>query len=88
MLFHGTLLLKFDLQLIGELLRMPSLQPDYRQGRSHEAFVTNVNLPSENVKDALRTNWGVSGRLSISLGSEIAKLVEHKYSKPEWNLKL
>ena len=30
LLFHGTFLLDFDLALVSEFLRMPSLQPDYR----------------------------------------------------------
>ncbi len=33
LLFHGTLLLNCDLKRIGELLLMPSQQPDYRAGR-------------------------------------------------------
>ncbi|MEI9961800.1 MAG: hypothetical protein WDM76_11895 [Limisphaerales bacterium] len=40
LLFHGTFLLNFDLALVGELLRMPSLQPNYRQSRSHDEFIT------------------------------------------------
>ena len=38
LLFHGTFLLNFDLALIGELLPMPSKQPDYREDRSHDRF--------------------------------------------------
>jgi len=87
LLFHGTFLLSFDLELMGKLLRMPSLQPDYRQSRSHEGFAANLNVPAAKVKAALRNSWAASGALSVSLGSEIAKLVEQKYSKPEWNLK-
>jgi lipoate-protein ligase A len=87
LLFHGTFLLDFDLKLIGELLRMPSLQPDYREGRGHDDFVRNLNVPLEDVKAALRKSWEVSGQFLGSPQSEIAKLVDQKYSKSEWNLK-
>jgi lipoate---protein ligase len=87
LLFHGTFLLNFDLALVGELLHMPAKQPDYRAGRAHETFITNLNLPADRVKVALETSWETSGRFSTSLESEITKLVEEKYSKPEWNRK-
>ena len=60
LLFHGTLLLGCDLKLVGELLSMPSLQPDYRASRSHEEFVTNLNLSAEKVKAALAGAWGAN----------------------------
>ena len=47
LLFHGTFLLNFDLALIGELLRMPSKEPDYRESRKHADFLTNINVSAE-----------------------------------------
>src|SRR5690606_773082 len=44
LLFHGTLLLHFDLPLIERLLRQPSAEPDYRRGRRHGDFVTNLGI--------------------------------------------
>ena len=87
LLFHGTFLLNFDLRLIGELLRMPSRQPDYRQSRSHAEFVTNLSVLADEVKAALRQSWNAAGQFSGDVWSEIAMLVEQKYSKPEWNRK-
>jgi lipoate-protein ligase A len=57
LLFHGTFLLNFDLALIGELLPMPSRQPDYRVSRPHGKFLTNLNLPADAVKAALKKTW-------------------------------
>ena len=57
LLFHGTFLLNFDLALISELLPMPSRQPDYRQSRPHKKFLTNLDLPADTVKSALKTAW-------------------------------
>ncbi|MDE1921651.1 MAG: lipoate--protein ligase family protein [Candidatus Omnitrophica bacterium] len=41
-LHHGTILYNFDLALIHRYLRHPQDIPEYRRGRSHEDFVTNV----------------------------------------------
>jgi lipoate-protein ligase A len=87
LLFHGTLLLNCDLKLIGQLLRMPSLQPDYRARRPHGEFVTNLNLPAEKVKTALAKEWNATGELKNPPLEEIKKLAREKYSAREWNYK-
>jgi lipoate-protein ligase A len=87
LLFHGTLLLNCDLTLIHQLLRMPSLQPDYRASRPHEEFVTNLNLAAEKVKAALAQAWNATGELKSLPLDEIKKLAREKYSSREWNFK-
>jgi lipoate-protein ligase A len=87
LLFHGTLLLDCNLQLISELLRMPSLQPDYRSSRPHEEFVTNLNLPAEAVKAALAKAWDAIEPFSNPPVEAIKKLAREKYSTDEWNFK-
>ena len=87
LLFHGTFLLNFDLALIGEFLRMPSKQPDYRQSRNHDEFLTNLNLSADKVKAALKKSWNAIKELKHFPKSEIQKLAAQKYSTDEWNLK-
>jgi lipoate---protein ligase len=87
LLFHGTFLLNFDLALVGEFLRMPSLQPDYRASRSHDDFLMNLNLPAAEVRAALKKVWDATEELKIIPNSEIQKLVAQKYSADGWNLK-
>ena len=87
LIFHGTLLLNCDLSRIGELLQMPSLEPDYRAHRSHENFVTNLGLPAEKVKAALAQEWNAVEELKNPPLAEIEKLAREKYSTNEWNLK-
>lgn len=85
LLFHGTLLLNFHLPLISELLNMPSLQPDYRASREHGEFITNLNLPSETLKQALIKEWkAIADPVTQPLLP--AALVE-KYNSSEWNSK-
>jgi lipoate-protein ligase A len=87
LLFHGTFLLDFDLALVGQFLRMPSQEPDYRRSRSHDQFLTNLNLPAAEVKDALKKIWNAKKELRNFPKSEIQKLADEKYSTDEWNLK-
>jgi lipoate-protein ligase A len=87
LLFHGTLLLNCDLAVISDLLRMPSLQPDYRASRPHSDFVTNLNLPAEKVKSALAKAWNATEELENPPLAEIKKLAREKYSAREWNYK-
>jgi lipoate-protein ligase A len=87
LLFHGTLLLNCDLSRIGELLLMPSLQPDYRAQRAHKEFVTNLNLPAAKVKVALIEAWNANEPSPAPPFAEIKKLAREKYSTREWNFK-
>ena len=87
LLFHGTFLLNFDLALVGQLLQMPSKQPDYRKERSHDEFLTNLNLPTDKVKAALQKIWKTDLPLENPPLEEIKKLAREKYSTREWNLK-
>lgn len=59
-LFHGSLLLNFDLSLIEELLPMPTKQPRYRRDRAHSDFLMNLDVESERVKVALKEKWAAS----------------------------
>lgn len=87
LLFHGTFLLDMDIPLIETLLRRPSLEPHYREGRSHEAFLMNTGLSAERIKAALIREWGASEPLALTLEPETRQLVVEKYSRPEWNNK-
>ena len=87
LLFHGTMLMNCDLSHIGDLLQMPSLEPDYRASRPHEEFVTNLNLPVEKVKAALAAAWNANEPFQNPPLAEIKKLAQEKYSLREWNFK-
>ncbi len=87
LLFHGTILHHFDLTLIGELLRMPALQPDYRQGRSHSDFVTNIACKPEQLKNAFISAWNATDTSTAPPTEHIAALMLEKYSSPSWNFR-
>jgi lipoate-protein ligase A len=85
LLFHGVLLLDFDLSLIAKLLRMPSVAPEYREGRGHLDFVMNLGVPSKLVKKALREAWGAEASWDIPCEGRVRELMEERYARPEWH---
>jgi lipoate-protein ligase A len=87
LLFHGALLLNFDLALISELLPMPSMEPDYRLHRSHQEFLQNLELPAFRVQAALQSAWNAVEPISDLPSETIASLARDKYATAAWNLK-
>jgi len=87
LLFHGTFLLNFDLALIGDLLRMPSKEPDYRESRKHSDFLTNINVSAEKVKAALQKAWDAGSLMTNPPLDKIKALSREKYLTNEWNFK-
>ena len=87
LLFHGTFLLNFNLPLVSEFLKFPSRQPDYRDSRSHDDFLMNLNLSVAAIKGALEKEWGADLPLGDPPLERISKLACEKYATPEWNLK-
>jgi len=87
LLFHGSILLHLDIDLVEKALPFPSKQPDYRLGRSHSDFLLNLKVPSELVINTLRKIWSATQPLPQLPLQQIALLTRQKYSQPEWNLK-
>ncbi|MBC8097010.1 MAG: lipoate--protein ligase family protein [Akkermansiaceae bacterium] len=87
LLFHGALLLNFDLTLISHVLPMPSKEPDYRLNRAHKDFLTNLEVSSDLIKAALREAWEATEPLAEVPHETIASLTRDKYATTGWNLK-
>ena len=85
LLYHGSILYDFDLALIGRCLRMPPRMPDYREHRSHEEFVTNLPMTSQQLREAMERTWSTSDGLLDWPRQHVAMLVETKYGRSDWN---
>ena len=85
MLHHGTLLCGFDLSLIPRYLSPPERQPDYREGREHSAFVTNLPLPREAVVAAVRAAFGAGEEFGDPPFGLMKELLAERYADPAWH---
>jgi lipoate-protein ligase A len=85
MLYHGTLLYDFPLELIARLLTMPPRQPDYREARGHESFVTNLPLTRSAIREALITAWQAAEPCPEWPQSATARLAAERYAQRQWN---
>jgi lipoate-protein ligase A len=85
LLYHGTLLYDFPLGLIDRCLAMPPRMPEYRGGRPHGRFVTNLPLPAAVIRQALLAAWDARQSRADWPQHRTATLVAEKYSRPEWN---
>jgi lipoate---protein ligase len=87
-LYHGTLLYDFPLWLIERWLKMPPMpprMPDYRTGRPHGGFVTNLPLKAETIRQALVGAWAARQPCGDWPAQRTAQLVAAQYSRPGWN---
>lgn len=87
LLYHGTLLYDFPLELISDCLGRPPREPDYRAGRRHQDFVTNLPVSSDDLRRALIDAWQAVDENNAWPHARVADLVACKYSRPEWNLR-
>jgi lipoate---protein ligase len=86
LLYHGTLLYDFDLPLVAHCLNMPPRQPDYRQGRSHGAFITNLSTTSDALRQALVATWDATTAPFDLPSAEVDRLVTERYGRDEWTM--
>ena len=87
LLFHGTFLIDFDLELLARLLRQPAVQPAYRAQRPHREFVDNLHCSRDELRSSLRAAWDANTVLESIPMAEIDGLAASRYSSDEWNLK-
>lgn len=63
LLYHGTLLYRMDLSLVTKYLRLPHREPEYRQGRGHADFLTQLDTDTATLRAAVIDAWQPSGVL-------------------------
>jgi len=86
LLYHGTLLHHFDLGLISRLLKPPPRQPDYRGGRSHAEFLTNIDLSEAELRQLIASAFGASQTVHSWPRERKAALAASRYANDAWNL--
>lgn len=85
LLYHGTLLYNFPVELIEACLPMPPRQPEYRGGRSHGQFVTNLPVSRDDLRNAMIAGWQADERLETWPRDRTAELVAGRYGLDSWH---
>ena len=85
LLYHGTLLYDFPLPLVSKYLASPPRQPEYRQERDHDGFLTNVPVSRDALQAALCTAWQPATSRRSWPEQRTRELVANKYSQDDWN---
>jgi len=85
LLYHGTLLYAFDLPVVERLLRTPPRQPEYRAGRAHDQFVTNLGVSATNLRRALIAGFAATEPLVEWPRERTERLVAERYALDAWN---
>lgn len=86
LIYHGTLLYDFPLDVLPKCLDFAPRQPEYRSGRGHRDFVANLPLSQSQIRDALIESWEATSIRQTWPKDQVEKLVAEKYSQDEWNL--
>ncbi len=88
LLYHGTILYDFDLPLIGKCLRAPPRQPEYRGGRDHASFLTNLAIDTRRFAEDICELFGAAERdTGQSLAARIRSLRQQRYDCENWNFR-
>jgi lipoate-protein ligase A len=86
-LMHGTFLLNLNLSVMEQALPLPSKKPDYRQNRSHSDFLMNLSITAGSLKRGLRDVWNAKEELTDFPHESVARLLQERYSRSEWNMR-
>ena len=85
LLYHGTLLLSMDLEMVDRFLLHPPREPEYRQKRRHGDFIANLQLPMDKLIDSLRRSWQAELTSPSLPQARVEQLVNERYANEAWN---
>lgn len=88
-LYHGTVLYDFDLTMLARCLLKAPRQPDYREGRGHAAFVTNVPVESTKLTKHLADKFEAEKYVDAAfLQNQVRKLRDQRYDSQQWHFRI
>jgi lipoate-protein ligase A len=85
-LYHGTLLYGLAPERIETYLNSdPPRQPEYRRGRTHEAFVATLPLSRTALVEAIEEAFPTEGDYGPLPRDRFEKAMAERYSRAEWH---
>ena len=86
LLYHGTILYNFDLRFLHRCLKFAPRQPEYRQGRDHIDFVTNVPVDPYDFAKSLRIHFGAETSVDSTVYASLMRQIRHdRYDCENWH---
>ncbi|TWU58838.1 putative lipoate-protein ligase A [Rubripirellula tenax] len=88
LLYHGTILHDFDLELLARCLTHAPRQPEYRDGRDHDEFVTNIPIDPNRFESDLMTQFQVTKTINAAAWiDQIDQLRRDRYDSAAWHVR-
>jgi lipoate-protein ligase A len=89
-LYHGTILHSADLSQIARCLTAPPRQPDYRGGRDHSDFITNLPVQPQQLADDIAAAFEAVSPEDPTAEPDWPRQTTHslmvaRYSDPAWH---
>ena len=84
LIYHGTMICDFDTATISQCLGTPVRQPDYRNNRSHDDFLTSIPVSIDQLRPAIARAWQSEETVSDWPEELTRKLASEKYRSEEW----
>ena len=84
LIYHGTMICDFDTAAISQCLDTPVRQPDYRNNRSHDQFITSIPATTEQLRTAIAKAWQAEEAFTDWPKELTQKLAAEKYRNEEW----
>ena len=85
LLHHGTILYQFNISQMGMVLCHPPKEPDYRRGRDHRDFITNIPLPRHVITTLITSAFHTTRVLDTGAPKlDLRALIKNKYKNLEW----
>ncbi len=84
---HCSILYDFPIERIDRYLAIPRRQPEYRQGRDHHDFLSNLGLPRNILMDAIRGDricGPGSSRAPIVPPGLVESLLSERFANRAW----
>jgi lipoate-protein ligase A len=88
LLYHGTLLYWFPLELVSVCLLQPPRQPDYRASRSHNEFIANLSIEPLALRLAVIDAFGPAPSGADWPRELTATLAAEKFACGDWTARL